>query len=370
MDRAAMQKLPYKRIQSLAKRHGIRANDKKAKLIDNLLKKFYGRVSPTPDAAPIDVAKEVVQVPQDAEKEAEEQAGAAQEPEPGSQRRAVEQNTEEQEHLQIPSPRRMAALFSAVKPTMFPLPRSPVGRLRPANFDVMPPTDSPSSSSSHGSPARDLVIPSRPGPALLQYGRPTSHDFVPPAEWDPALCVPVGSASVLEARRPQRQQYEEDEAEKGNEDTEEAEENTEKEAEKNTKHDEHSGFGHHSVHAEQEDSGFGRPSAQELRFIFLQLESLASEKGQLRKEINDLGRAIKIVQTRERQNVEKLKKVQAMRKVIQQYYVGEENLAQLAAEGRDSRDGQGGRRLVGTRKRRVQGQGDESPSKRRRMMGA
>ncbi|RPD57776.1 hypothetical protein L227DRAFT_223537 [Lentinus tigrinus ALCF2SS1-6] len=71
----------------------------------------------------------------------------------------------------MPSPGSMARMISAMKPSMFPLPSSPVGRLQPADFSFnsrfavgSPSTDSMSGSSEYRSPARGrLGFPVLPG---------------------------------------------------------------------------------------------------------------------------------------------------------------------------------------------------------------
>lgn len=110
-------------------------------------------------------AEEVARTREDSMKDIEVEADteAAQDPETRAQEVEVEEHPEEK-RFEIPSPWRMPQTVSAVKPTMFPLQRSPVGRLQPANFALnasytVSSANSTSSSSSYGSPDRHAVTP-------------------------------------------------------------------------------------------------------------------------------------------------------------------------------------------------------------------
>ncbi|RDX49270.1 hypothetical protein OH76DRAFT_543434 [Lentinus brumalis] len=112
-------------------------------------------------------------------------------------------------------------------------------------------------------------------------------------------------------------------------------------------------------------SGPIRPSIQQLRSALGMMKSLAGEKGALLKEMRDLGRAIQVMLARERSNQNRIRQVRAIRKVMEEHYIGEENVAPLLNGGKDTREGQGS-----PRKRSAYDQADESRSKRRRIKRA
>ncbi|RPD71853.1 hypothetical protein L226DRAFT_562068 [Lentinus tigrinus ALCF2SS1-7] len=362
MDSERLRNLSYPELQRIAKIHGVKANQKKEKIVKQLLKAFSGGPVPLErEAEAENTEEEVVNEPGTAAQTGQAEPPATQDAEPAVQEVPAEEDRGENAPVAMPSPGSMARMISAMKPSMFPLPSSPVGRLQPADFSFnsrfavgSPSTDSMSGSSEYRSPARGRlgfpVLPGAYSPRPRRLPRPSLEEgeddyeddyttessasatgsFIPPSEYNPALAGPCEeSASQRTPWAPPP--------------------------------------------VVPEGEAFARPSVEELEYALGVVEEKMRERGELSKEIENLRKTLRIVKKKQEKIKADAKKVQTIREVLEKHYIGEKNMAKLADAGKEhgAPKGEGWQRLARANKRRAAGDlGYEPGSNRRRTTSA
>ncbi|KAI0741169.1 hypothetical protein C8Q76DRAFT_791508 [Earliella scabrosa] len=328
MDYKALNALEYRKVQHIAKIHGVRATGRKTEIIERLLALFPSGVVPTEEHAEDQI-------------EAMEQGDRherIEEPAPPMQAEEPVLQPPRDVLPPPPTPRSMAEIVSAIRPQFFPNTGSPIGQLRPASFGPNFPEDSDSDTeteSEYRSPrvAPAALAPSQPATSIENRAGPSSAPQPPiPTSWPrvfypptreelaaartreanqrvpspPMNWTPVFSPPARPVPRPQAAATNSERVHRPEQRDEPAPTPAEQSA----------------APASPRRPAFQRPTARELEADLLILEAVSGCKPEMAAEVQELKRVMELVRKKEGWMKKMAKEIVQLRRVIELHYVG------------------------------------------------